>query len=137
MVEVTIDPSFDVTKSAVSKLKKAVASVKKAETKTRTELMPTVAKKTGDLRKGVNIALDEETIKLVAKKDEIKISLRKVKVDWPDYAKYHIHPGSKYGISYQNPNTPGTKPIDTRVWNRRLAKNIIAELPNQGFKVRV
>ena len=135
MPTVTIDPDWNGKQSDLTKLRKVVSSVKVAERITRTQTIPTIAFKKGALREGVNRALDKNRAKIVAKANYIKISLRKSEVVKPDYARYHIHPGSKYGSAYKKPSTIGTKPFDTRVYNRRLARNIILQLPDKGFKV--
>ena len=110
-------------------------TVKAAERVTRGVIMPTIAFKKGALRRGIATALNKEKNSVVAKRNYIKISLRKSMVVEPHYARYHIHRGAKFGKTYENPTTKNTKPFDTRVYNRLLAKNIIKKLPEQGFKV--
>ena len=141
MVKIVVLRSFKLTKTRRKNLWLTAKAVIRAEQKTERELLPTVAFKKGALRKGVKKAglasVHRMTAMAINNRDTIKITFRKGDVTEPDYGKYHIHPGSKYGSTYQEPTTLGTFPLDTRTWNRRLAKNIIEELPKFGFKVTV
>jgi len=142
MVRIEILRKLKGEKTRQKNLRLTIKRVKSADIKTRNKLIGTVAKKTGLFRRGVDAAMQKEITKLTeARGNVFNISLKKGSVEaidpitGYDYAKPHTHPGSKYGSSYKKPTTPGTKPLDVRVWNRLLAKNIKANLPDFGFKV--
>lgn len=49
------------------------------------------------------------------------------------YGEYHINPGGEF-ISYKNPTTPGTEPINEYEWNESVADEIEALLPAEMIK---
>ena len=49
------------------------------------------------------------------------------------YGILHVNPGGEF-ISYQEPTTPGTKPIEEFEWNETVANNIEALIPMEMIK---
>lgn len=122
----------------------SIAAVKKGQTQTIVEILPTVAFKTGEMREIVKEEFSTKELQLLVNKKERKITIklhRLKKRDFPakHYSKYHFHPHAAFGKTYKNPTTPGTVPQDTRIWNRRYVKNVNNALPKsfkeQGVKV--
>ena len=116
----------------------AATAVKTGQKQTINELLPTVAKKSGEMRKTVEKAFDVKSFELVVNRETRTIKIRLDRLGKKDlsathYAKYHFHPGSKFGSSYKDPTTEGTRPQDTRQWRRVFTKNVNAAIPS-AFK---
>ncbi|MEE9410827.1 MAG: hypothetical protein V3V41_07865 [Candidatus Heimdallarchaeota archaeon] len=91
------------------------------------ELLPTVARDKGPLRRAVADMYFEQARNIDVRGDEIVIGFKEDRViSDVDYAKYHIDTGG----SYKNPTTPGTKPISTREFNTAINKHIRRNLKN-------
>lgn len=123
----------------------SINAVKTGKVATLGELLPTVAKKSGDMRAEVKETWDGyKSLKIIVDKSNRKITIKLTKLKKGDmkevpYTTYHFHPHAAFGSVYKDPNIPGTVPQDTRIWNRRMIKNTTQALPqsfiDQGVKV--
>ncbi len=123
----------------------SINAIKSGKIATLGELLPTVAKKSGDMRVEVKETWDGyKSFQLVIDKDKRTITIKLIKLKKGDmkevpYTTYHFHPHARFGSVYKDPTTLGTVPQDTRIWNRRMVKNTKQALPqsfiDQGVKV--
>ena len=105
------------------------------------QLLPSVAFKTGQLAREVKSSYDDQVTTqagadIITIKFERDIIIANVIGPPPNnipYAEFHINPGGSF-ISYQNPTSPGTKPINEFEWNEAVADNIEAILPFEMVK---
>ena len=106
---------------------------------TLAKLLNTVAFKSGKLSREVKTSYDNQ-INLQKGLDEITISfdrghiIAEVKTeDGFSYGILHVNPGGEF-VSYQDPTTPGTKPIEEFEWNETVADEIESLIPNEMIK---
>ncbi len=103
------------------------------------ELLGFVASDTGELSRKVKSSYDTQ-VDTQRSKDVITIKFDRntiiadvVSPSGVHYAEFHINPGGEF-ISYRNPTTPGTRPINEFEWNETIADNIEAILPFEMIK---
>ena len=103
------------------------------------ELLGFVASDTGQLSREVKSSYDDQVDTqrgadiITIKFDRAEIIANVVSPTGEPYAEFHINPGGSF-ISYQNPTTSGTRPINEFEWNEAVADNIEAILPFEMVK---
>ena len=106
---------------------------------TLAKLLNKVAFKKGKLSNEVKTSYDNQITRQKGF-DEITIAfdrnhiIAKVKNEKGySYGILHVNPGGEF-ISYQDPTTPGTKPIEEFEWNEMVANEIEAIIPGEMIK---
>ncbi len=103
------------------------------------ELLGFVASDTGQLSREVKSSYDAQVDNqrgadiITIKFDRDTIIANVVSPAGVAYAEFHINPGGSF-ISYQNPTTPQTRPINEFEWNETVADNIEGILPFEMVK---
>ncbi len=107
------------------------------------EMLPKVAKRTGKMRRiltqaAQSVAAAQTTVldgKIIIDVNQIKIMADAIE----KYIKYHINPGSPFGLSYKEPFTKGTVPLSLFELHKKTDINIRLQLKllhrNAGFDV--
>ncbi len=106
---------------------------------TLAKLLNKVAFKTGKLSREVKTSYDNQVTRQ-AGLDEITISFDRnhIRAEVKNtsgfsYGILHVNPGGDF-ISYRDPTTPGTKPIEEFEWNETVANEIEAIIPGEMIK---
>ncbi len=103
------------------------------------ELLGFVASDTGQLSREVKKSYDAQVDTqrgadvITIKFDRDVIIANVVSPTGQRYAEFHINPGGSF-ISYRDPTTPGTRPINEIEWNETVADNIEDILPFEMVK---
>ena len=103
------------------------------------QLLGDVAFKTGLLSREVRRSYDTQVDGqrgadvITIKFDRDVIIANVVSPEGIAYAKFHINPGGSF-ISYENPSSPSTRPIEEFEWNEAIADNIEDILPFEMVK---
>ena len=103
----------------------AVPAAERAVAKTINQLAPSVAKKTGLLRR---VYRQSGRIHTTPKRITAMIDIKQVKRE-VTYAEYQVlaPDGKRFGRVYKKPTTPGTRPISSREARDKLLANVKTE----------
>ena len=108
------------------------------------EMLPSIAKKTGKMRRIFSTSIQQVARTETTKAGEkISFDLEQIKAlmdTIEKYIKYHLIPGGDFPLGYKNPFTKNTRPLNLIELQSKIAINVDREVQAAqqlaGFKIR-